>query len=122
MINKLKKEDAGKIQMPAGKFLVEQMKERKHTVTRKIPKPQDEQPEPQVGKDGRMEMPVQELQEVKQREPYYIQFFTLLSVPVEETEYKVGDIICAAFTAGATFDLIPKTKVMNKYDIICKYV
>lgn len=121
MINKLKTENAGQIVMPAGKFLVEQLKERKHTVTRQIPK-QGEKPEPQVGPDGRMEMPVQELEEVKQREPYYVQFFKILSAPTEDTEYKVGDIICAGHTAGATFDLIPKAKVINKFEIICKYV
>jgi hypothetical protein len=117
MINKLKIEDAGKLIMPAGKFLVEQMKERKHTVTRQIPKPIEEK---QLA-DGTMD-PVRDLEEVKQREPYYVQFFKILAAPTGETEYMVGDVVCAAFTAGATFDLINKTKVVNKFDIICKFV
>lgn len=121
MVNKLKIEDAGKIVMPAGKILVEQLKERKHMVTRTIPKPVDEQAQPTVGKDGRMEMPVQETEEVKQREPYYIQFFRVVSAPKEEIEYPVGTIVLASAVAGATFDLINKTKVLNKFEIIGKY-
>lgn len=113
MINKLKIEDAGRLTMPAGKFLVEQLKERKHTVKRMIPKPVENEEEAINS--------IRELEEVKNREPYYIQFYRLISVPEGETEYKVGDIVLAALTAGATFDLIPKTKVINKFDVIAKY-
>lgn len=122
MINKLKIEDAGNIQMPAGKFLVEILKERKHTVNRTMPVPPKDDIQPQVGPDGHMEMPVQETEEVKSREPYYIQFYKIVSVPQGETEYLIDDIVIAAFSAGATFDLINKTKVLQKFDIIAKYV
>lgn len=125
MINKLSIEDAGKLTMPAGKFLVIQEKERKHMVTRQIPKPlKDSQLRDINSKPAGSIDPSsveREMETVKQREPYYVQFFTIISAPAGEDEYKVGDVVCAAFTAGATFDLINKTKVINKYDIICKY-
>jgi hypothetical protein len=114
MINKLKIEDAGLIVMPAGKFLVEQMKERKHTVTRQIPKEA-------AGQEGK-EDPVMELEEVKQREPYYTQFYKIVSAPAEEKEYVVGDIILASSVAGSPFDLINKAKVVNKFEIMGKYI
>lgn len=113
MINKLKTEDAGKLTMPAGKFLVTQLKERNHIVTRQLPK--GDKPVSSIDT-------VVELEEVKNREPYYIQFYQIIAVPAGETEYSLGDIVCAAFSAGATFDLINKSKVLNKFDIICKYV
>lgn len=114
MINKLKIEDAGKVIMPAGKLLVELVKERKHTVTRSIPKPVE-------GQENEKD-PVMELEEVKQREPYYTQFYRVLSVNDKEEEYKVGDIILAPHTAGAVFDLINKAKVINKFEVMGKYI
>ena len=113
MINKLKVENASEIKMPAGKFLVVKLKERKHTVTRRIPVPSEEKDE--AGE------PIMEAKEVKQREPYFIQFYKIVSAPMGDDEYKVGDIVLAAFSAGAEFDLIPKAKAINKYDILGLY-
>ncbi|HKL13126.1 MAG TPA: hypothetical protein VJ907_05920 [Halanaerobiales bacterium] len=113
MINKLKVEDAGRIVPPSGKILVLREKVRKHTVTRKLPVPMEGQ---EKEKD-----PMMETKDVKQREPYYIQFYKVLSVNGAEDEYKEGMIILAADTAGADFDLIPKTKMVNKFEILGKY-
>jgi hypothetical protein len=115
MISKLKIENAGQIIMPAGKFLVERLKERKHTVTRMIPKAP-------TAEDAAKTDPVMDLEEVKNREPYYIQFFKVISAPDGETEYLVGDIVLAPHVAGAEFDLIPKSKVLNKFEIMGKFI
>ena len=113
MINKLKIEDAGRISTPDGKFLVKREKVRKHTVTRKISAPME-------GEEEKKD-PMMEMKEVKQREPYYIQFYTILSAPEKEDVYKVGDIIISSDVAGADFDLIKDTKIINKYEILGKY-
>jgi hypothetical protein len=118
MINKLKIENAGDIVIPAGKLLLLSMKERKHIVERPVPVRVSETST--VEDEG--EDPINEMKIIKNKEPYYIQFYKVLSVNNGETDYEVGDIVLGGQMIGIQFDLIPKTRVVNKFDIIAKYV
>ena len=121
MINKIKIENAGTIHPVVGKILVKKLKERKHTVTRKVPKPVEEQKTINEKLANPADV-MREMEDVKSREPYFIQFYEVLSVNPVETEYKAGDIIIAGFSAGMEFDLINGAKVLNKFDILGKHV
>ena len=54
-------------------------------------------------------------------QPHYIQFYEVLSVNSNETEYKVGDIVIASFSSGIEFDLIKDSKMINKFDVLGKF-